>query len=74
MAETLDFSRSLYLPEAVQAAADAFAELASLTVSPHEGGVLVSISDPDPELADVLADELANHALHETIIRPRSGD
>ena len=74
MAETLDFSRSLYLPEAVQAAVDAYAELASLSVAPHDGGTLVTIRNPDPELADVLVDELANHALHETIVRTRGGD
>jgi len=74
MTETLDFSRSLYLPAAVQAAVDAYHELATLTLSSHDGGTLVTIDDPDPELADILADELANHALHETIVRTRGGD
>ncbi len=71
MAETLVLSRSLYLPEAVQAAADAFAELAEVEVRVLDAAIEVSMSGVDPDVADVIADELGNHALHETIVRRR---
>ena len=74
MAETLDFQRSLYLPEAVRSAAEAYAELAKIEVTVDDNGVRLEISDPDPDLADRISDELANHALHETIVRTRSGE
>lgn len=63
MAETLHFTRSLYAPEAVQEAARAFAHLATLDVSLGEDDVALVATDIDPEVADVLLDELANHAL-----------
>jgi hypothetical protein len=70
MAERIVFSRSLYAPEAVEAAAKAFGELAKIDVSIGED-IEVSLSDPDPDLADVLADELANHALALTVRQAR---
>ena len=74
MPERLEFSRSIYLPGAVESAVEAFSELAKLEVQEGENGVRVAISDPDPDLADCLADELANLALHETIVRTRGGE
>lgn len=71
MASTLEFSRSLYSPEAIQAAADAFADLAKLDVSAGDNEIRVSVSDVDPDVRDVLEDELCNYALHETIVRAR---
>ncbi len=71
MSEQLRFSRSLYEPEAVRAAVKAFDALAQFEVSLTADDVVVTISDPDEELADVLADELCNHALHQTVIRAR---
>ncbi len=71
MAETLRFSRSLYAPDAVEAAAQAFAHLAKITVTRHEAETELVMSEPDPELSDVLLDEIANHALFQTITRRR---
>ena len=65
------FAKSLYLPEAVQAAADAFSEFATFSVANEEAEVLVSASNIQPSLADVLLDEFCNYALHETIVRSR---
>lgn len=73
MAETIaiTFSRSLYLPEAVQAAADAFAELAKIEVRVLDGDIEVELDAIDPDVADVIEDELCNHALHQTVVRRR---
>lgn len=71
MSEVLSLSRSLYLPEAVQAAARAFGELATIEVRVLDSDIEVSLDDIDPDVDDVLADELCNHALHETIVRRR---
>lgn len=71
MAERVLFSRSLYAPEAVEASAQAFAHLAKLQVTIHDDAVELTMSEPDPELADVLLDEIANHVLAGTIARGR---
>lgn len=73
MAEQLRFSRSLYAPDAVQTAARTFEKLAVIAVDVGEHDVVVTISDPHPKLAHKLADELANHALHHTIVAERNG-
>jgi hypothetical protein len=56
----------------VEAAARAFAHLAKIEVTRHESETKLTLTDPDPELADVLLDEIANHALFGTITRRRS--
>lgn len=71
MAESLKFARSLYAPEAVDEAVAAFSELAKLTVQRHDSETEIVVSDPDPEVADVLLDEIANHVLYQTIARHR---
>ena len=71
MAEKVSFSRSLYAPEAVDAAAQAYSELAKISVLHHESETEIEVSDPDPEVADVLLDEIANHVLYQTIARHR---
>jgi hypothetical protein len=69
VSEALTFSRSLYEPDAVRAAVDAFAELARFEVDEQANEVFVRISEPDMEVAHCLADELANYALVETVVR-----
>jgi hypothetical protein len=71
MAEELSFHRSLYLLEAVEAAASAYAEYAKIDLTPTGDAVtavLSPLSDHDPRL---LANAFANHVLHETIARRR---
>ncbi len=72
MAE-LVFSRSLYRPEAVETAARTFGKLARIEVRLEEHQSVVLMEDPHPALADKLADELANHAHHHTIVAEREG-
>jgi len=71
MGERLVFTRSLYLPEAVDAAAKAFAAFAEIEVNVLDDEVELSLKNADPDVADVLADELANYVLAETIRRVR---
>lgn len=67
---TLQFSRSIYDADAVQATVAAFGELATWSVEIDEHGVTVHMTDPTPEIDD-LADHFANHALHLTITSAR---
>jgi hypothetical protein len=69
---TITFARSLYEPEAVDAAVAAFGELATFEIKLEDHAVIVEIRDPDPDVADVLADELCNHVLSHTITARRA--
>lgn len=71
MFERVLFARSLYVPEAVEAAARAFADLAKLEVIARDDSIELTVSDADPDVADVLLDELSNYVLAETIARSR---
>jgi hypothetical protein len=62
----LAFSRSLYTPEAVRDAVAAYQELARFEVLEGGDDVQVRVSDPDPEVNDLL-DEFCNHVLFETV-------
>jgi hypothetical protein len=70
----LRFDRSLYAERGVRAAVEAFSRFARLSVSADEAALVVTVSEPDPRHADVLADELANYALTETVTSWRSGE
>ena len=72
MAERVTFDRSLYLPEAVEAAATAYAEHARIELTREGDATVAQISptgDDDPEL---LASSFCNHVLHETVTRRRA--
>lgn len=72
MPETLVFSRSLYRPDAVSAAAEAYGSVARIEVAIEGSSIVATIHDADPEVpAEELADSFCNHALHETILRHR---
>jgi hypothetical protein len=71
MAETVRFARSLYHPAAVEASVTAYGSLATFAVKTLAEDIEVTITDPDPEVAGVIADELCNHVLAETIKRAR---
>lgn len=71
MSKRITFDRSLYLPQAVEAAAAAYAEHAQIEVTPSADAVVAEISgvvDNDP---DVVANAFCNHVLYETIVRLR---
>jgi hypothetical protein len=74
MAERLAFSRTLYSVEAVEAAVKSFEHLAKLTLSVDDESIALTMDEPDPDFADVLLDELANHALAGTVVRTQGSD
>lgn len=69
MAERVAFDRSLYLPEAVEAAVAAYAEHAKIEVTQAAEAVVAVVSaagELDPQL---VTNAFCNHVLHETIAR-----
>lgn len=72
MVSTLTFSRSLYEPEAVDAAAQAFREFGRITVLAEAASIRVTLEDMDSRIAD-LPEHFANRVLNETIERQRAG-
>jgi hypothetical protein len=71
MVEQVSFDRSLYLPEAVQAAAEAYAELAKIEVTPSADAVMAVIDQVADEDLRTIVNAFCNHVLHETIARRR---
>ena len=72
MAEQVTFDRSLYLPEAVQAAAAAYGEHARIEVTHRDESTVATLSPFDNEDAGMLVNAFCNHVLHETIARLRA--
>lgn len=70
--EEIRFHRSIYAREAVQEAVKAFADLATIRLVENPEDFLVHIEQPRPNVAAILADELANYALAETVARTRT--
>jgi hypothetical protein len=70
MAERITFDRTLYLPEAVEAAAAAYAEHAQIEVTPAADAVVALIAADAADLQTVMH-AFCNHVLHETITRTR---
>ncbi|MCK6556196.1 HxsD-like protein [Candidatus Binatia bacterium] len=72
MAEQVSFDSYLYLPEAVEAAAAAYAEHADIALTTTPEAVLATISGTGDD-ADLhtLTHAFCNHVLHETIARKR---
>jgi hypothetical protein len=71
MAEPIVFDRSLYLPEAVEAAAEAYGDYATIAVATTADAVAVTISAVAEHDPQELANAFCNHVLHETIARRR---
>lgn len=67
MSDAIRFSRSLYDRAAIDTALEAFDALATFSVAEEDDAFVVTIADPDPDVADVLGDELANHVLGHTV-------
>ena len=72
MSEQLSFSRSLYRVEAVQGAVAAYEGLATFTVAEEADDIVVTIAEPDPDVADVIQDEFSNHVLFGTVVAVRN--
>lgn len=75
MADTrlaLTFDRSLYHPEGVAAAVEAYSGYAaSIDVEEGPEAITVALVGFDPGYGDLIGDSFANHALFETIVRAR---
>jgi hypothetical protein len=71
MAERVAFDRSLYSPEAVEAAAQAYGELAKIDVTPSADAVVAVIDQVADEDVRMVVHGFCNHVLHETIARRR---
>ncbi len=65
--KTLSLHKRLYSRASVQAAADAFVELATIELKSENTHLNVTFSDIDPDVEDVLVQEFANFALAEVI-------
>lgn len=68
MPERIVFDRSLYAPEAVEAAATAYKDHAQVEVTLDGDAIVAVISAPD---AREIANAFGNHVLHETIAQRR---
>lgn len=69
---TYAFHKSLYLPVAVKAAAEAYGDYAeAIDIAETEVEVIVTLKGFDPGYGDLLGDSFANHALFETVVRAR---
>jgi len=71
MAERIIFDGSLYAPEAVAAAAAAYADFAVIEVTAKGGSVEAALSDTGEYEPQTIARAFSNHVLHETIARRR---
>jgi hypothetical protein len=75
MADTsleLTFHKSLYLRAGIDAAVEAYGEVAeSIDVADGDEVTTVKLEGFHPGYADVLGDAFSNHALFETIVRAR---
>ena len=71
MTKQVAFDGSLYLPDAVEAAAAAYAQYAEIVLTPTDDGVLAVIAGTGEHDPDMVLNAFCNHALHETIVRLR---
>ena len=71
MARRISFDRSLYLPEAVEAGAAAYAEHANIELT-SDGDAVVAVIDATADYdTDTIANAFCNHVLYETVARLR---
>lgn len=68
MAERVVFSRSLYRLDGIEAAAQAYAEIAKIEVTPNDHDIVVVF---DCAHEGAFLDAFCNHALFETVRRHR---
>lgn len=70
---TLAFHKSLYMPAAIRAAAEAYGPYAeAIDVEDTEVETLVTLRGFDAGYGDMLGDAFGNHVLHETIVMARA--
>jgi hypothetical protein len=71
MAERVAFDRSLYLPEAVDAAVEAYGDLAKIEVTASDDALVAVIDEVAEEDSRTVLHAFCNHVLYETITRRR---
>ncbi len=71
-AKRITFDRSLYLPAAVEAAAVAYANHATIALTSGSDALVAEISAVVGDDAEIVVHAFCNHVLHETIGRMRS--
>ena len=64
---TLELHRKLYRPAALETATEAFGELASISVKRSDRYYVITFTDVDPDVEEVLTQEFANYVLAETV-------
>ena len=74
MAKRITFDRSLYLPEAVEAAAAAYAPHAKIEVTPTDDAVVAEISSVVGDDPNLVVNAFCNFVLQETIARMRQAE
>ncbi len=73
MSDSLRLHRSLYRGSAIRSSAAAFAHLAQIEVEEGEAEILIRFDAIDPDVAHLLVDAFANHALAATVRAHRAG-
>jgi len=68
---SLAFHRSLYLPEAVHAAAEAYGGYATIRVTDSPTDLVVELSGYDTRYGETIIDSFNNHVLFESVVRSR---
>ena len=71
MVKRITFDQSLYLPEAVAAAAAAYAGHADIEITTTPDGVVAAVSGVAGTDPDLVANAFANYVLQDTIVRMR---
>lgn len=71
MGERISFDRTLYLPEAVAAAAEAYADFAKIQITTGAEAVVAEIGGVVDHDEQTVIHAFCNHVLHETIARRR---
>jgi hypothetical protein len=70
----ITFDRSLYLPEAVEAAAAAYADYAEITLERAGDAVVAAVGAVSGGDRETIENAFCNLALQETIVRIRRSD
>ena len=68
----LRFDRRLYTKTALDEAAESFSHLATITMQEEGDQYILSFTDVDSDVNEVIREEFANHALYNTILRRKS--
>jgi hypothetical protein len=72
MAKPITFDHSIYSPDAVQSAAEVYAELLNIGLESTDGATQAVFSDLDPDNGQMLIDAFCNHVLFDSIQRHRA--